>query len=379
MSLFDELKEAANLKAGNETFWDVAFCRTEIPSIDYILGGGFAFGRVAELFGNFSSGKTLILYAALIANAKRGGVSILKESEGAFDAKFYTRLGGDPSQLLVHRVDKVEDVFNSVVTLCEAARDSKSKQPVVIGWDSLAATGTKHLMKEGMDKVDMSKAKMISQGFQLVTTLLNETQVSFIVTNQTRETINSNDSATTTPGGKALPFHASQRLELKYDGGSKTSKINAVDEKGGEKKTSDDFAVEIGRWIVAKCEKNKCGAPWGSCRLPIYAKDDRQHPEYDRRTVLGIDFDEALFDFYLHSDFRLPNKEKVVQTPSSGWFCLATVLDPTQAKFRYRDWPNVLEANDILRSLVYDYAEIFGTPLPPAPEVPQETVPEVAT
>lgn len=375
MSLFDELKAGAKLKAGNEQFWDYDFCRTDIQVIDHILGGGFVYGRIGELFGNFSSGKTMVLYATLIANTKRGGVSILKEAEGAFDPEFYERLGGDPSQLLVERVDTVEQVFNSVVEVCNIAKACKDQQPMVIGWDSLAATGTKHLMDKEMDAVDMSKAKMISQGFQLITSLLNETRVAFIITNQTRETINSKDSATTTPGGKALPFFASQRVELRYDGGSKTSKIMPVDEKG-EKKSNDDFVVEIGRWIVAKCEKNKCGTPWGACRLPIYAKDGEQHPEFDRKTVLGIDLDEAMLDFYLHADFRLPNREKVVQNPSSGWFCLATVLDPTQAKFRYRDWPQVLESNEILRTLVYDYAEIFGTPLPPAPEVPAVEVPQ---
>ncbi len=346
------------LQPGNTSFWDTKFVPCGVPPIDYILGGGAALGRILELFGNESSGKTLLEYLFLINNLKTGGISILRESEGAFNPEFFASLGGDPSQLLVKTADTVEEVFNDLDDLVEKKIKGKITQNVMVAWDSVAATATKHLLKEGMDKVDMTKAKMLSQGFQLITNKIKEAGIALICINQTRMAIGTNDTATVTPGGKALPFHASQRLELKYDGGSKSSLIYEVKD--------DKESQTVGRRIKCRVVKNKVAPAWRECSLPLYSYDGVPHPEFDDCfTKTGIDVDEALFDFYTEGQFFLDDKRtRVVE--SGAWNKLALSIDPEQTGWRKRDWVTLLETKPNLREIVYEVLGA-GKSLPPAP------------
>lgn len=366
MGLFDEIAKNTKLgfKTGTTGFWDTSFIPCGVPPVDYILGGGVALGRILELFGNESSGKTLLEYLFLIQNTKRGGVSILQESEGAFNPDFYASLGGDPSTLLLKPAETVEDVFNDVVELAEQKLKGKISENVVVAWDSVAATATKHLVKEGMDKIDMSKAKMLSQGFQLITNSVKKAGIAMICINQTRQSIGTNDSATVTPGGKALPFFSSQRLELKYDGGSKTSLIRQIKD--------DKESPEIGRRVKCRVVKNKVAPAWKECVLPLYSYDGLDHPEFEEQfTKTGIDVEEALFDFYSEGQFFLPNRSRVVLS-SGGWNSLDVSIDPEQTKWRKKEWTSLLEAKPELRTLVYSLLQPAAAQpeqLPPAPPI----------
>lgn len=369
----------------SDALWATDFVPTGIAALDAALGGGFARGRVHELYGNYSSGKTLALYHTLANNQKLGGESCLFESEGAFNPDFFRNVGGDPETLTLIPADKVEDVFDGVLLICkeqekQIAEAKKTKGAVamprmtVIGWDSIAATGTKHLFDAGMDKRDMSKSGAMSQGTQLITTAAKECNVCIIGVNQVREAIGSKDSATHTPGGQAWTFHASQRVELMYDGGSKTSLIfdrpllwqKPEDTRGRE---------EIGRRIRGYVTKNKCASPFARFTLPIYTYPGRPHPLYDRETKLGVDIEEMLFDFYLTGRFYLPDGGRVIHIPSPGYYSLHPMLDPAQQKFREKAWLDILEMIPSLRTLPYDLKQQTSTVTTAVPSAePEVTV-----
>lgn len=359
MSLADELYDAfrANkstkdyvFRGDDETFHS-DFLKTGLAPVDYVLSGGFPYGRMVELYGNFSSGKTYVLYLALAANQKAGGVSVLLESEGAFDKEFFRLCGGDPESLIVFPVTTVEETFNHIYKVCEFSKEKRKSgddTPFAVGWDSIAQTGTAHLQETGMDKRDMSKPFAMSQGAALVTTIIHETRVCVIATNQIRDLIGSNDSATHTPGGRSWKFACSQRVELRFDGGSKGSlintKVNGKDEM-------------IGRQLKLTVTKNKCGVPLLEIFLPFYNHDNYLHPIYGYPTTFGVDKCEALFDFYSRSRYYIVNtvtrKERVIQSTSPGWYSLHPRVDPTEKKFRESEWATVLTANPILWDLIY--------------------------
>lgn len=373
MGLFEELQ--ANTKLGlvkgSSDFWDVETVPCGIPSVDYLLGGGAAFGRVLEMFGNEASGKTLLLYLFFIENIKRGGTSVLFESEGAFNPDFYRMLGGDPDKLLVYPVKSVEKVFDKVREFCKLKKKSKnSSDKLIVGWDSLAATGTEHLLETGMETVDMSKPRMMSQGFTLVSTDLKDTDVCFIIINQLRAKIDKHNPGVITPGGFATGFAASQRLSLFYSD-AQDYKIYDIPEDADEddKKKKKDFQ-QIGRKVKCEAIKNKMAGAWLKCNLYFYSHADAPHPVFDKVTSVGIDFEESLLDFYLDSYFFLPNGNRVVQRGSPGWYQLDASLDPDQEKFRKKDWPKVMEKHEDLRTLVYDLALLEETEQQTNPENP---------
>jgi RecA/RadA recombinase len=217
--------QASGLKslfAESDVCWDTPRLRTGITPLDYILGGGFGYGRLGELYGGHSSTKTYILYRALIACQQEGGTAVLAESEGAYDPLWFERLGGNPRDLLVAPIDTVQAVFSLFQKVTEFAEGRDSK--ICIGWDGIAATATAHLMDKGLDKVDMSKAKVMSQGCEWVTTAIKRKQICVIATNQIRASMDPYKPPVT-PGGFAWPFHASQRIEMKFDGGRTNNMI----------------------------------------------------------------------------------------------------------------------------------------------------------
>lgn len=326
------------VRLATDPFWETARLESGLAPLDHALGLGWGRGRAAELFGNWSSGKTMVLYITLAENQRRGGISILGEAEGAFDEEFFVKLGGDPSTLIVENVDTVEELFGFVDTICKTATLGEK---IVIGWDGIAATSTKHLAEVGMDKVDMSKPNAMNRGCQLIRSHLKDKGVCLITTNQVREKIGSNDSATHTPGGNAYPFLCSQRVELRFDGGSKGSLIYSRDGK-----------LQIGRWVRGMVVKNKLGPPFTMFKLPIYVVAGQWHPEFDYATSLGIDKIEALLVHYVSGGYKLPDGTFVV-SQASGWHKLNPQIGD-EPSFYAKGWPDILAKYPILWRLVYD-------------------------
>jgi len=335
-----------------DTDWSTEKLPTGIVPIDYILNGGFGYGRFAEIFGNYSSGKSYLLYLALIQNQKRGGTSILLEEEGAYDPTFFQRLGGDTKSLVLpSKVDTCEDVFDAINEICKIATKEELKN-ICIGWDSIAATSTKHLEETGMEKRDMSKALAMSTGCQLIRSVVKKSGVCVIATNQTRELINVKYGPKTgTPGGRGYPFICSQRIELSF--------------KGGVIMASDKDKTPVGRQIKVRVDKNKLGPAMRDCTLYFYTEDGDEHPVYKYPTSIGIDENESLFDFYLKGRFHLPPRTPDerpwegprVVNPNGAWYTLDESIDPSGKSFRSGEWVKKLEEFPNLRTLPMEHLD----------------------
>lgn len=361
MSFLDEFGSATKnaMHRGNANVWHNDFLATGIPGVDYALGGGFAYGRFAELLGRWSSGKTMVLYKALAENIKRGGDTILCEAEGAFSPEFFELMGGDPSKLRVYEAITVEGVFQLIFDLATYKQKKKHTNWTAVGWDGIAATGTKHLIETDLDTRDMSKANAMNMGVQKCSDIVSKANIAVIATNQIREKIGSNDSEPHTPGGKAYPFICSQRVELVFDGGSKGSKFVA-----------DDQITEIGRWVRGQVIKNKCASPFKRFGLPIFIEAGFDHPDYSYQTSIGIDSYMALFYDYKNSRILMPDKSPVITEPSTGWFLVNPLMvNGNEVKFRKKQWVEIIGQYPYLWQ--YPYARTLQARTDPTELAPQ--------
>lgn len=333
------------LFAESDVDWATPRLATGIVPLDFALGGGFGYGRLAEIFGGEASTKTYILYLALIACQKMGGIAILLEGEGSYDPAWFRALGGDPDALIVVSVKTVQQAFEHMKKVADYQL-TKATTHICIGWDGIAACATDHLMEKGLDVVDMSKPKVMSQGCELITTAIKERLVCVIATNQIRDSMDKYKPAVT-PGGRAWKFHASTRIEMKFDGGKTT---NIIYDPIPPVRKEDDPEI-IGRRVTAFVEKNKLGPGLRTVELPFYLYENRKHPLYDDTpTRLGYDHVEALFDFYHRGPFRLPpvsddakpwDGPRVI-TQSGAYFFIDARIDPEHKGFYKKDWPEHL-------------------------------------
>jgi RecA/RadA recombinase len=342
--------------------WNTKLLSTGMVPIDYALGGGFGYGRASEVYGNYSSGKTYVMYLALIQNQRMGGVSILFEEEGAFHPGFFSALGGNPDTLQIpDEADTVEKVFDTLKEKIFPIATKNPNVPIAVGWDSIACTATNHLEEVGMEKKDMSKAEAMSRGCSLIRDDLRKSGVALIASNQTRTKIGMFPT-TVTPGGSGYPFLCSTRVELTFDGGNSKSWITRASE--GENVAK----VPIGRWIRLRIEKNKLGPAMRGCSLPFYTEVGQQHPVYGYTTSIGIDHVEALWNFYCEEGFfKLPPLDpdakpwegpKVIETLPKGWYCINERIDPTKKNFRAADWPEKLEQFPMLKTLPMESCQV---------------------
>src|SRR6058998_269014 len=181
-------------------------------SLDLALGiGGVPRGRIVEIFGPESSGKTTLVYHIIAEAQARGGVCAFVDTEHAIDPIYARRIGVDTDELLVSQPDYGEQALEIVDVLV------RSGAVDVVAVDSVAAL-TPRVELEGQmgDQTVGSQARMMSQAMRKLAGNLNRTQTLCILTNQIREKVGVLfGSPETQPGGRALKFYASQRLDIR--------------------------------------------------------------------------------------------------------------------------------------------------------------------
>ena len=184
--------------------------QTGIKRLDDALGGGFPAGRMVELYGLPSSGKSLIA-SLTVANAqKEGGECVYVDAEGSFDPEFAKKLGVDTDKLALIQMGIGEDIIDTVIEVLRA-------EPAIIVIDSVGAMITRTEFEESVEKVFMApKARLMSKGLPKMTVANKKTLIIFI--NQLRQIITTwGGGGTTTPGGMALGFYSSVRVQIKKD------------------------------------------------------------------------------------------------------------------------------------------------------------------
>ncbi|MCH5237157.1 MAG: recombinase RecA [Muribaculaceae bacterium] len=237
------------MRLGDNNIQDVETISTGSIGIDYALGvGGVPRGRITEIFGAESSGKTTLAIHIIAEAQKAGGVCAIIDAEHAFDRYYAECLGVDVNNLWIAQPDNGEQALE----IAEQLINSGAIDVLVI--DSVAALTPKTEIEGEMgDKNVGLQARLMSQAMRKLTGAISRTRTCCIFINQTREKIgNIYGPAQTTTGGNALKFYSSVRMEI-----TPSSMI----------KDSDDNP--IGRQVKVKVVKNKVAPPFKKAETEI--------------------------------------------------------------------------------------------------------------
>jgi len=211
-SITKQFGDGSIMRLGSNTRMKVEVLSTGSLAIDLALGvGGLPKGRIVEIYGPESSGKTTFCLSVIAEAQKKGGLAAFIDVEHALDPKYARVVGVNLDDLLVSQPDSGEDALNIMETLI------RSNSIDVIVLDSVAALITKAELDGQMGDMTMgSQARLMSQAMRRLTAVVSKTNCVCIFTNQIREKIGVMfGSPETTSGGRALKFFSSIRIDIR--------------------------------------------------------------------------------------------------------------------------------------------------------------------
>ena len=318
---FKDNKVAYFLDGSDDTPTDIKdFISTGSSMLDLAISnredGGIAVGRITEINGLESSGKSLLGAHILAETQKKGGVAVYIDTETSVSQEFLEVIGVDFSKMLYLHLETVEDIFEAIDEIVTKVRESDKDRLVTILVDSLAAASTKVEMESDFEKDGWATAKaiVISKAMRKITQMIGRQKIALVFTNQLRQKLGVMfGDPWTTSGGKALPFHASTRIRLKNMGQIKDTGKNV-----------------LGMKCRAQIVKNRLGPPL-------------RHADYDMYFDRGIDN---------YGGWLTVMKEHKLVKVGGAWYTLVD-QNGDEHKFQSKDWEELITKNDELREYVY--------------------------
>lgn len=309
----------------------MSFISTGSPLLDIAISnridGGVPVGRLTEIVGLESAGKSVVM-AQLIANAQKMGMKcVLIDTETTSDKYFLTKFGVNYEDMTRVVLENVEDVVNCIELIIKKYQEesdgddvvetvkgkkgkissSKRKRKLFIGWDSVASTPSKEEVENDIEKQSMGVIpRILSKGLRKINKLVNDTNTTLVFTNQLKENIGQMfGDKMVAPGGHAIKFHASARIRL-----NRKSEIKNAQEQ------------VIGIKVRAKVIKNKVAIPYREADFDIY-------------------FNKGISDYDYWLDIL--GKEKLVEL---GAWNKITIPGQEKKQFRRADWPTMCQSKE---------------------------------